>query len=68
MGSHMDINMCTDACTHSKQGVGTEMGDRHKQCHAGVPLFPYNYSLALGKVLGRGACCPQTSSPYIQRW
>ena len=25
MGSQVDINTCTDACTHSKQGVGTEM-------------------------------------------
>ena len=26
MGSQMDINSCTDACTHSKQGVGPEAG------------------------------------------
>ena len=25
MGSQMDINSCTNACTHSKQGVRTEM-------------------------------------------
>ena len=25
MRSQVDINTCTDACTHSKQGVGTEM-------------------------------------------
>ena len=25
----MDINTCTDAYTHSKQGVGIEMGDIH---------------------------------------
>ena len=29
MGSQMYINTCTDAYTHSKQGVGTEMGDIH---------------------------------------
>ena len=27
MGSQMDTNTCTDTYTHSKQGVGTEMGD-----------------------------------------
>ena len=25
MESQVDINTCTDACTHSKQGLGTEM-------------------------------------------
>ena len=29
MGSQVDINRCTDAYTHSKQGVGTKMGDIH---------------------------------------
>ena len=32
MVSQVDINSCTDACTHSKQGVGTEMrylGHKH---------------------------------------
>ena len=24
-GTQVDISTCTDACTHSKQGVGTEM-------------------------------------------
>ena len=24
MGCKVDINSCTDPCTHSKQGVGTE--------------------------------------------
>ena len=26
MGSQVDINSCTDACTHSKQGVRTQAG------------------------------------------
>ena len=26
MGSKVDINSCTDACTHSKQGVQTQAG------------------------------------------
>ena len=25
----MDINTCTDACAHSRKGLGTEMGDIH---------------------------------------
>ena len=32
MGRHVDINTCTDAYTHSKQSVGTEMrllGHKH---------------------------------------
>ena len=32
MGSQVDINTCTDACTHSKQGVWTEikwLGHKH---------------------------------------
>ena len=32
VGSKVDINWCTDACTHSKQGVATEMrwlGHKH---------------------------------------
>ena len=30
MGSQVDINTCTDACTHSNQGVGPELGSlRH---------------------------------------
>ena len=32
MGTPMDTNICTDACTHSKQGVGTEirwLGHKH---------------------------------------
>ena len=39
----MDINTCTDACTHSKQGVGTEMGDTHQQYHTGIPMIPCSY-------------------------
>ena len=27
MGSQVHINACTDDCTHSKQGVGTKLGD-----------------------------------------
>ena len=26
MASQVDINSCTDACTHSTQGVGTQAG------------------------------------------
>ena len=26
MGSQVDINSCSDACTHSKQGVGPQAG------------------------------------------
>ena len=26
MGSQVDISTCTDACTHSNQGVGPEVG------------------------------------------
>ena len=26
MGSQVDINTCTNACTHAKEGVGLEMG------------------------------------------
>ena len=36
MGIHVDINTCTDACTHSKQEVGTEMrGLQHQTMHRG---------------------------------
>ena len=43
MGSQEDINSCTDACTHSNQGVGTEMGSlRHNhsltQGHPGLHI------------------------------
>ena len=41
MGSHMDINTCTDACTHYKQDVGTEMrllGHKHTDIQ-GHPCF-----------------------------
>ena len=32
MGSQVDINSCTDACTHSKQGVVPHAGSLgHKQ-------------------------------------
>ena len=27
MGSQVDINSCTDACTHSEQGVDHNQGD-----------------------------------------
>ena len=36
MGSKVDINTCADACTHSKQGVGTEirwLGHKHTTIH-----------------------------------
>ena len=29
MGSQMDINTCTDAYTHSKQGLRADMGNIH---------------------------------------
>ena len=43
LGSQMDISTCTDACPHSKQGMGTEM--RHWETYTdsaiqGHPCFP----------------------------
>ena len=39
--SQVDINLCTDACTHSKQGVGTqaEVTGTQTHCHTGTPSF-----------------------------
>ena len=35
----VDINLCTDACTHSKQGVGTQAGSLgHK--HSNTQVHP----------------------------
>ena len=45
MGSQVDIITCSDACTHSKQGVGTEVvTGKQTQCHTGEPMFPCNYA------------------------
>ena len=41
MASQVDINTCTDAYTHSKQDVGTEMRQLgHTQRHMGAPKSP----------------------------
>ena len=41
MGSQVDINTCTDACTHSMQSVGTELQwlehtQRNPCCHVSM--------------------------------
>ena len=42
MGSQVDINSCTDACTHSKQGVGTQAGSLgHK--HSNTQVHPTSH-------------------------
>ena len=40
MGSQDDLNSCTDACTHSKQGVGTEMQDDWDIKHSAIQGHP----------------------------
>ena len=35
MGCQVDINTCTDACTHSNQGMGTEVGSLRHNHSAG---------------------------------
>ena len=43
--SQVDINSCTDACTHSKEGVGTnEVTGTQTHCHTGASRFPSNYT------------------------
>ena len=38
MGSQMETNLCTDTCTPSKHGVGTEMGETNSATQ-GHPYF-----------------------------
>ena len=33
------MDICTDACIHSNQGVGPEGGDSNTHCHKGAPMF-----------------------------
>ena len=40
MGSQVDINSCTDACTHSNQGVWPEVGWLG-QTHNATERHPY---------------------------
>ena len=50
MGSKDDLNSGTDACTHSKQVVGTEMRwpGHNTHWYTGVPRFPSNYAYKAG--------------------
>ena len=46
VGSQMDINMCTDSCTHASHGVGPEemRPKTHMQSQTDVHLFSCNYA------------------------
>ena len=46
----MDINTCTDAYTHSNQGVGPEVG--MTATHTGAPMFPCNYAKGVEQTWG----------------
>ena len=61
MGSHVAINTCTDACTHYKQGVGTEMrllGHKHTdiQGHPGFHQSMHRGGADLGSQVEINSC------------
>ena len=53
MESQVDINTCTDTCTHSKQGVGTEVEWlQHTHSATQEPMFPCKYANGMKQTLG----------------
>ena len=54
MDSQVDINSCTNACTCSKQGVGTQMMITGKQTnsHTGIPTVSIKLCIGGGADMG----------------